>query len=174
MGIQRDFVSGGQVLFTDTGAGNGLDVDEFSTIVAPPLVASVLSFVFILYLKNSLAGMKTGKDIGAPLVDQLAERVKSGSRAFLQEEYKVLVAFVVVLACCLGGFFGSNPIKDAEGNTDASDGGRIVAVFLFGALLSGSAGWMGMMVATDGNSRTTAACTVSLNQGLSVAFTAGA
>merc|ERR1712100_894373 len=46
--------------------------------------------------------------------------------------------------------------------------------FIIGALLSASAGWCGMMVATDGNVRTTVACTKgTLNDGLRVAFTAG-
>merc|ERR1719247_3636678 len=44
-----------------------------------------------------------------------------------------------------------------------------------GAVLSGTAGWIGMTVATEGNVRTTAACaTGTLNDGLRVAFTAGA
>ena len=38
------------------------------------------------------------------------------------------------------------------------DGVRMAGAFLCGALLSASAGWLGMMVATDGNTRTTAAC----------------
>jgi Na+/H+-translocating membrane pyrophosphatase len=51
-----------------------------------------------------------------------------------------------------------------------------------GAALSAAAGWWGMMVATDGNAKTTAACagdkTIgkpgSLNEGLKVAFSTGA
>ena len=47
--------------------------------------------------------------------------------------------------------------------------------FILGAGLSAAAGWLGMMVATDGNVRTTVACAKgTLNDGLQVAFTAGA
>ena len=54
--------------------------------------------------------------------------------------------------------------------------------FVTGATLSASAGWWGMMVATDGNAKTTAACAGdrangvpgSLNAGLNVAFSTGA
>merc|ERR1719424_2184163 len=54
--------------------------------------------------------------------------------------------------------------------------------FVFGASLSAGAGWWGMMVATDGNAKTTAAAAGnkktgkkgSLNDGLSVAFATGA
>ena len=53
--------------------------------------------------------------------------------------------------------------------------GAAAVAFVFGASLSAAAGWLGMMVATDGNVRTTAACVSgSLNDGLQVAFTAGA
>ena len=52
---------------------------------------------------------------------------------------------------------------------------RVAFAFTFGASLSALAGWCGMAVATDGNVRTTVACTEgSLNDGLVVAFTAGA
>merc|ERR1719424_1399387 len=54
--------------------------------------------------------------------------------------------------------------------------------FVFGASLPAGAGWWGMMVATDGNAKTTAAAAGnkktgkkgSLNDGLSVAFATGA
>merc|ERR1719181_2138542 len=62
---------------------------------------------------------------------------------------------------------------DAADKTNL-DGVRMAGAFLCGALLSASAGWLGMMVATDGNVRTTVACTKgSLNDGLTVAFTTG-
>ena len=35
---------------------------------------------------------------------------------------------------------------------------RYLGAFFAGAILSATAGWCGMMVATDGNTRTTAAC----------------
>ena len=58
---------------------------------------------------------------------------------------------------------------------DCSQGLRTAAAFIVGALLSASAGWYGMRVATDGNVRTTVACAESdLNAGLTVAFTTGA
>merc|ERR1711968_191487 len=68
------------------------------------------------------------------------------------------------------------------------DGVLTTFAFFLGAILSASPGWLGMMVATDGNTRTTAACagkevkdsqgkvtggTGSLNDGLRVAFKAG-
>jgi len=48
-------------------------------------------------------------------------------------------------------------------------GARVAMSFIFGAFLSAAAGWAGMAVATEGNVRTTVACTQgSLNDGLVV------
>ena len=91
------------------------------------------------------------------------------ARRFLMTEYRYLAMFVGGLALTLFLLFTIAPA------TDRSDGIRISVAFVFGASLSAAAGWLGMMVATDGNVRTTAACVSgSLNDGLQVAFTAGA
>merc|ERR1719240_2565132 len=105
-----------------------------------------------------------------PVLDKLAKQVKSGSIAFLKEEYKYLGIFVVCLGGVLTLLYAVNPVREDEWN----DGLRMGGSFIIGALLSAVAGWCGMMVATDGNVRTTVACKEgSLNQGLRVAFTAG-
>ncbi len=58
---------------------------------------------------------------------------------------------------------------------DRTDGIRISCCFVMGALLSGSAGWGGMAVATKANVRTAAAAmSGGLNDALRVSFTGGA
>merc|ERR1719440_2603886 len=120
-----------------------------------------------------------GKDIGFPKLDELALQIKNGAQAFLMEEYKWLGYFVVGLAITLLVIFSIQPVVELDDDhPDADktnlDGVRMAGAFLVGALLSASAGWLGMMVATDGNVRTTVACTKgSLNDGLIVAFTTG-
>merc|ERR1719284_847170 len=58
--------------------------------------------------------------------------------------------------------------------SDSTDGVRTAFCFIMGAFLSGLSGFLGMIVATDGNVRTTVACAQgTLNEGLRVAFTAG-
>merc|ERR1719487_522097 len=98
--------------------------------------------------------------------------------AFLKEEYKWLGYFVAGLAITLLAIFSIQPVVELDDDDAADktnlDGVRMAGAFLCGALLSASAGWLGMMVATDGNVRTTVACTKgSLNDGLTVAFTTG-
>ena len=108
--------------------------------------------------------------------------IKDGAMAFLKEEYKWLSVFVVLLGGILCALFS------VEDQHTKLDGVLTTFAFFLGAILSASAGWLGMMVATDGNTRTTAACagkevkdsqgkvtggTGSLNDGLRVAFKAG-
>merc|ERR1719171_3156729 len=152
-----------------------IDVNKPWHAVLPAVVASAgLVPIFTLFLYKSLKSRKTGKAIERPLIDELAAQVKEGAKAFLKEEYKFLSVFVAVLTCVLCVLYILNPVYDDE-DKDMVDGARVAGAFLLGATLSALAGWGGMMVATDGNSRTTAACVSgTLNDGLRVAFTAGA
>ena len=87
-----------------------------------------------------------------------------------QTEYKYLSIFVAVVFTILTVLFSVH-----ESKHDSSDGIRTGACFLCGAILSASAGWFGMIVATDANVRTTqAADKEGLNAALKVAFTGGA
>merc|ERR1719443_319477 len=70
-----------------------------------------------------------------------------------------------------------------DNRTDRSDGIRMGSCFLMGAILSATAGWIGMQVATDANVRTTQAARNvqsggqadgGLNRALRVAFNGGA
>merc|ERR1719375_1752524 len=136
-------------------------------LVVPGLVAGLFSVCFAFCLRLVVMAKPTGKDIGHPKIDKLAAQVKSGAKAFLQEEYKYLAVFVLALGFLLGLTFA--------GLGGFAEGLRVVVAFVSGAVLSAMAGWFGMSVATDGNSRTTVACTRgTLNDGLKVAFTTGA
>mmetsp|Transcript_22745 Transcript_22745/g.40579 ORF Transcript_22745/g.40579 Transcript_22745/m.40579 type:complete len:800 (+) Transcript_22745:33-2432(+) len=158
------------------------DDDETLTIgglrlilVLPGIVASIFALVFVLVNMHQLAKLPTGKDINKPKIDQLSKQIKDGARAFLVAEYKYLSWFVAFLSAVLLIIFSLQ--YDATG----SQGVRTFAGFIVGAILSASAGWMGMMVATDGNVRTTVACIgtespddpTALPKGLSVAFKTG-
>lgn len=148
---------------------NPADIETWM-ICAPPLGGAFLCLVFNCFLLRRIKAQSVGKDIEIPKLDKLAQQVKSGSIAFLKEEYKYLGIFVSLLAVVLCALYAANPIAEDK----ADDGARMAGAFVAGALLSGGAGWFGMMVATDGNVRTTVACKQgTLNDGLRVAFTAG-
>jgi H(+)-translocating pyrophosphatase len=153
-------------------------------VVLPAFAASALSFVFIGFLYMKINAYPTGVNIdmdtrGNPgpkglLVDELSAQVRDGSIKFLTVEYTYLAVFVLALAGTLFALFYAT-----ESSLIATS---ISVSFVSGATLSAGAGWWGMMVATDGNRKTTSACAgverlnkkATLNDGLEVAFTTGA
>ena len=92
----------------------------------------------------TLKSEPTGNDVGRPLVDKYVAMIKDGAMAFLKEEYKWLSVFVVLLGGILCALFS------VEDQHTKLDGVLTTFAFFLGAILSASAGWLGMMVATDG------------------------
>ncbi|WOO41768.1 sodium-translocating pyrophosphatase [Rubellicoccus peritrichatus] len=103
------------------------------------------------------------QDPGSKKMERIAEHISQGAMAFLRAEYKVLAIFVFCVAILLliGGFSNqhSHPL--------------VAVSFIVGALCSGLAGFIGMLVATKANVRTTNAARESLGKGLEVAFAGG-
>jgi K(+)-stimulated pyrophosphate-energized sodium pump len=103
-------------------------------------------------------------------MNKISDQIKSGARAFLVTEYTYLSMFVAAVFACLVILYSIDPPSG-----DRTDGIRYGGCFLAGAILSASAGWLGMVIATDANVRTTqAADKEGLNAALTVAFTGGA
>lgn len=103
-------------------------------------------------------------------MNELSDKIQNGAKTFLRTEYKYLAVFVFVVFVILLILYSIQPPSG-----DRTDGIRIGASFLAGALLSALAGWQGMIVATDANVRTTqAADKEGLAKALRVAFTGGA
>ncbi|MFO8183253.1 MAG: sodium-translocating pyrophosphatase [Candidatus Aegiribacteria sp.] len=94
---------------------------------------------------------------GTDRMRYLADMIHSGAMTYLKTQYRILLAFVVLVAGAL--YFGV-------------DHGTAVA-FVFGAGCSMLAGYIGMNAATLGNVRTTDAARKSLSEALSVAFKGG-
>lgn len=119
-------------------------------------ICGVLGIILAAYM----ASYVLKQDEGNKKVREISEAIKEGAVAFLGREYKILAVFVVVIALILGFV--------------PSLGWAMAAVFVFGAVSSGLAGYIGMQVAVRANCRTAAAAEKSLNQGLRVAFRGGA
>jgi K(+)-stimulated pyrophosphate-energized sodium pump len=126
---------------------------------APPIAA--LAALIYAFIKASWVGKQ---DPGNDRMQKIAGWVSDGALAFLKTEYKYLAIFVVCVAILLG-----------VSNAGLEDSNAFIALsFVLGALCSGSAGWIGMKVATKANVRTTAAARDGLNPALQVAFSGGA
>jgi H(+)-translocating pyrophosphatase len=104
-------------------------------------------------------------DPGTERMQELGDIIHDGAKAFLLAEYYWLAWFVAVIFVVL--------IPLLYSAADPYAGLFTGVAFLVGAILSASAGWFGMTIATKANIRTTQACTVSINEGLRLAFKSG-
>jgi len=103
-------------------------------------------------------------DEGTERMQEIAGYVRDGANAYLQQQYRVVAAFFIVIALLLAyAAFGLQVQSQF-----------VPFAFLSGGLFSGLAGWFGMKTATAASNRTAAAAQKSLNQGLQVAFRSGA
>jgi len=106
---------------------------------------------------NFFAVKKMGT--GTPLMEEIAGAIKEGADAFIKHEYGVIAKIAAVIAVLLGVV-----VTWQTG-----------VAFILGALMSGSAGWIGMKIATIANVRVSnkARETGSLGETLKVAYRGG-
>ena len=119
--------------------------------------------VFALIVMAVKTAWVTKQDAGDEKMIKLATYIADGAMAFLKAEWKVLGYFAVVAAILLGW----------SGTLVETSSPVIAVSFLIGAVLSATAGFFGMKIATKANVRTTQAARTSLQQALKVAFNGG-
>ncbi|MFV2040114.1 MAG: sodium/proton-translocating pyrophosphatase, partial [Acidimicrobiales bacterium] len=90
----------------------------------------------------------------------LMVEIQKGARAFLKQEYTWVAGFVAAMALLIGILI--DPV------------GLAALTYIFGAVLSGGAGYIGMTVATMANARTTEAAKDGPGKALPLAFRGGA
>lgn len=121
-------------------------------------VFGVLALLYTFWKSSWVSKQEVGTDRMAGI----AKNITDGAMAFLKAEYKVLAIFVVAVAILLG----------VSGNREGTS--PLIAVsFILGAICSALAGYIGMIVATKANVRTTNAARGSLGKALEVAFAGG-
>lgn len=104
------------------------------------------------------------QDAGTDRMKEISNYIAEGAMAFLKAEWKILGYFVVIVGILLAVMAGANPHSHWS----------IAIAFVIGAVLSATAGYIGMKAATKANVRTAQAARSSLSKALNVSFTGGA
>ena len=115
----------------------------------------ILAIILVYYIKK--------KPIGNERMQELSGYIHRGAMAFLNEEYRIISIFVLVVTALL---FLLSRFSDIPWQTGIA--------FLTGAIFSALAGNVGMRIATTANARTAEACKKDMQSGLRLAFSSGA
>ena len=118
------------------------------------VLCGALAIVYAIWATRSVMAA----DAGSQKMQEIAAAIREGAQAYLKRQYSTIAGVGIVVFLIVGYFLG-----------------WLVAVgFAVGAILSGSAGFIGMNVSVRANVRTAQAAISSLAGGLEIAFRAGA
>ncbi len=126
-------------------------------VLAAALVAGGLALALAAYYARAVLAADRGNE----RMVEISTAIREGAMAFLRREYTWVAAFVVIMAILIAVLLPW--------------GGWGALAYVFGAVLSASAGFVGMRIATAANSRTAeAARQGGVKLALPVAFRGGA
>jgi K(+)-stimulated pyrophosphate-energized sodium pump len=135
------------------------------------LTISVLALAFAVWLTTNVLK----NDTGTPQMQVISNAIKEGAEAFLRRQYKTIATLSVVFAAVIFILYAFlRPPNPADAAKPLALAGYVTVSFIFGALSSGIAGYIGMFVSIRSNIRTASAARTSLNRALQIAMRGGA
>ena len=120
----------------------------------------LISFIGILAVAYSylLSGQIISSSAGNSRMQEIAEAIQIGAKAYLNRQYKTIAVVGVIVLGIVSYFFSF----------------LVGLGYFIGAFLSGVAGYVGMLISVKANVRTAEASRQSLQAGLTIAFKSGA
>ncbi|MGQ9476739.1 MAG: sodium-translocating pyrophosphatase [Actinomycetota bacterium] len=127
------------------------------------LVGLVIAFIYSRLVIRESAGDEKMQSISGA--------IREGAMAFIRREYQVLAFFVLIVFALIAIFIYYKP---AGGEKSTYTGIYTAIAYVFGAVCSMTAGFVGMNIATKANVRTTHGAEKGVREALLVAFRGGA
>ena len=118
------------------------------------IASGVIALVYGLITAKSVVSA----DAGSKKMQEIAGAIQAGAYAYLNRQYRTIFIVGIVIFALLVFLLGI----------------KVALAFAVGAILSGAAGYIGMVVSVKANVRTAQAASEGLAQGLSIAFKSGA
>ncbi|PPR61688.1 MAG: K(+)-insensitive pyrophosphate-energized proton pump [Alphaproteobacteria bacterium MarineAlpha4_Bin2] len=118
------------------------------------IACGVIAVVYGVFASRSILAASAGSE----RMQEIAGAIQEGAKAYLNRQYRAIGMVGIAVAVVLSIFLGA----------EAAIG------FVIGAVLSGAAGYVGMLISVRANVRTTEAARHGLAQGLSISFRSGA
>ena len=116
--------------------------------------AGALAVAYSYFLSKQIISSSPGNN----KMQEIAESIQIGAKAYLDRQYKTIAIVGVIVLIIISYFFS-----------------LLVGLgYFIGALLSGLAGYVGMLISVKANVRTAEASRISLQKGLTMAFKSGA
>ena len=127
------------------------------------LAGGIAAILFAIYLTVSVLR----KDAGTEKMKEISGAIHEGAMAFMHREYKTIAIFTVIITAILA-------VAIKESYPTALGSHATALGFFVGAVLSATAGYIGMNVSVRSNVRVANAAKDGLNNALNIAFRGGA
>jgi len=125
-----------------------------SNLLYVAIVCGIIAVLYGIFTSRQVLSMSPGNK----RMIEVSAAIQEGAGAYLRRQYTTIAIVGIVVAIIIGIFL--KPLS--------------AVAFLIGAILSGSAGFIGMNISVRANVRTAEAARNSLQSGLTTAFRAGA
>ncbi|MBN2734039.1 MAG: sodium-translocating pyrophosphatase [Methanomicrobiaceae archaeon] len=121
-------------------------------------LAPVCALIGLLFAGYSFMSVRR-EDEGNEVVKKITAAIHTGAMVYLNRQYRAIAVFVVVFAIVIAVLL--------------PNGALTAGCFVLGAVLSATAGYIGMFTATSANGRTTHAATKGIGPAFKVSFASG-